>query len=360
MVLVFSIPWFSNNLNITDLTADETKPINARDRIFAAHILCAKKDEEAVNAALGNTYCKVRKASWAVGEYPEGRNMQYVPIKMTGNIAHTPKWFRKLQKNRITHKWSQERHHPIPFIGFSNIYQVLIAPNGDWFTLCQVIMSIKCRDYFISPMFIAVNISHTGDVVITCDIDMKSEAEALLSHFGIYLALIFGSVVWEAFTARYKMKMDAFQFCHIKQCAVELDSLTIDSTKSTDLDFTKIEFSEDLLILPNEILFNPKNQFTLHVCLDVNGLHGNENGDSGTIRSNWSDATLGTFKTAPSEPLNYLIPRSITTSVLSTAPTTISNDNNNSKDDAPMLQSPVSTTSTEVALSSRSEGSGNN
>ena len=147
-------------------------------------------------------------------------------------------------------------------------------------------MSTKCRDDFISPIFIAVNVSPTGDVVITFDIDMKSEAEALLSHFGIYLALIFGSVVWEAFTARYKMKMDAFQFCHIKQCAVELDSLTIDSTKSTDLDFTKIEFSEDLLILPNEILFNPKNQFTLHVCLDVNGLHGNENGDSGTIRSN--------------------------------------------------------------------------
>ena len=56
-------------------------------------------------------------------------------------------------------------------------------------------MSIKCRDVFISPMFIAVDVSPTGDVVITCDFDMKSEAEALLSHFGIYLALIFCSVV---------------------------------------------------------------------------------------------------------------------------------------------------------------------
>ena len=120
---------------------------------------------------------------------------------MTDNIAYTPKRSRKLQKNRITHKWSQERHHSIQFIGFSNIYQVLTAPNGDQFTLCQVIMSIKCRDDFISPMFIAVNVSPTGDVVIICDIDMKSEAEALLLHFGIYLALIFDSVVWEAFTA---------------------------------------------------------------------------------------------------------------------------------------------------------------
>ena len=218
-------------------------------------------------------------------------------------------------------------------------------------------MSTKCRDDFISPIFIAVNVSPTGDVVITFDIDMKSEAEALLSHFGIYLALIFGSVVWEAFTARYKKKMDAFQFCHIKQCAVELDNWTIGSTESTDLDFTRMGFTEDLQILPKEILFDPKNQFTLHVCPDVNGLLSDENGDSGTIRSYCSDATLGTFKTAPSEPINYLISLSITTSVPSTAPTTISNDNNTSKDNAPILQSPASTTSTEVALSSRSEGS---
>ena len=80
------------------------------------------------------------------------------------------------------------------FTGFSNIYQVLTAPNGAKFTRCQVIMSIKCRDDFITPMFVAVDLSTTGEVVITCDIGMKSKAEALLSHFGIYLAYIFGSV----------------------------------------------------------------------------------------------------------------------------------------------------------------------
>ena len=142
--------------------------------------------------------------------------MKYVPFKMTGNITHPPKRFRQLQKNRMTHKWYQTRHHPIPFIGFSNIYQVLTAPNGAQFTLCQVIMSIKCRDDFITPMFVAVDVSTTGDVVIICDIGMKSEAEALLLHFGIYLAYIFGSVVWEAFTVGYKMKMDGFQFCPVK------------------------------------------------------------------------------------------------------------------------------------------------
>ena len=87
------------------------------------------------------------------------------------------------------------------------------------------------------------------------------------------------------------------------------------------------------------------------------GVLKDKNGDSGTITSNYSDATLGTFRTAPSEPINYLIPHSITTSISPTAPTTISNNNNTRKDDAPMLQSPASTTSTEVALSSRLEES---
>ena len=121
--------------------------------------------------------------------------MKYVPLNMTGNIALTPKRSKKLQKNRITHKWSQERQHPIKFIGFTNVYQPLTAPNGDSFSPCQVIMSVKCKDDYISPIFIAVDVSPTDEVVIYCDIDMKDEAEALLSHFGIYLALIFGSVV---------------------------------------------------------------------------------------------------------------------------------------------------------------------
>ena len=181
--------------------------------------------------------------------------MKYVTLKMTGNIALTPKRSKKLQKNRITHKWSQERHHPIQFIGFSNIYQVLIAPNGDRFSLCQVIMSVKCKDDFISPMFIAVDVSPTGDVIITCDIDMKDKAEALLSHFGIYIALIFGSVVWEVFTAQYKMRIDMFQYCPLKKRVVELDNSTINSTKSSDLDFTRMGFSEDLLTIPKDISF---------------------------------------------------------------------------------------------------------
>ena len=207
-------------------------------------------------------------------------------------------------------------------------------------------------------MFVAVDVSPKGDVVIICDIDMRSEAEALLSHFGIYLAHIFGSVVWEAFTVGYKIKMEAFQFCPIKDCAIELDNSTIDSNKSFDVEFARCGFTEDVLIFPKEIALDPGNQITLHLCPDINGLLGDKNGDSGTITSNCSDAILGTFKTAPSEPINYLIPRSTTPIVPPTAPPSIPNNNNKSKDDAPTtLQMPAPKPSNEDALSTRSEES---
>ena len=155
------------------------------------------------------------------------------------------------------------------------------------------------------------------------------------------------------------MRMDGFQYCPAKKRVVELDNSTIDLTKTTDLDFRRMGFSEDLLKIPDDILFDPRHQITLHVCPDVNGLLGDKNGDSGTITSHCSDATLGTFRTAPSEPINYLIPLTITTPPSPTAPTTTPTDNNNSKDDAPMPQLPATTPSIEEALSSRSEGSSN-
>ena len=79
---------------------------------------------------------------------------------------------------------------------------MLPALNGAEFTVCQVIMSTKFSDNLITPLLVAVDVSPERDVVIICDIDLNSEAEVLLSHFGIYLAYIFGTVVWEAFTVR--------------------------------------------------------------------------------------------------------------------------------------------------------------
>ena len=133
-----------------------------------------------------------------------------------------------------------------------------------------------------------------------------------------------------------------------------------------------------MLVIPKEIEFDLRHQITLHLCPDINGLLGNENGDSGTIRSNCSDATLAIFKIAPSDSIDYLILRPTTpiptpTTAKETptvrmidpndnadssmiAPPTIPNNTTNSKDNAPTtLQSLATLTSIEVALNIRSE-----
>ena len=57
-------------------------------------------------------------------------------------------------------------------------------------------MSIKLGVDYITPLFVAIDVSPEGKVVIICDISMKAEAEGILSHLGIYVALVLGSVVW--------------------------------------------------------------------------------------------------------------------------------------------------------------------
>ena len=110
------------------------------------------------------------------------------------------------------HQWYQQRHRPIPFWGFHNIYKVLTALNGAEFTICQVIMSTKCYHDLLTPLFVGIDVSPEGDVAIIYSIDLRVEAEALLSYFGIYAAVIFGSVIWEAFTGGYKVKMNGYQY----------------------------------------------------------------------------------------------------------------------------------------------------
>ena len=97
----------------------------------------------------------------------------------------------------------------------------------------------------------------------------------------------------------YKIKVDAYQFYPVKNCAMELDNSTIDSNKNVDHEFTRCGFTDDVLVIPPEIALDLKHQITLHLYPGINGLLGDKNGDSGTITSNCSGATLGTFKTAP-------------------------------------------------------------
>ena len=151
--------------------------------------------------------------------------------------------------------------------GFNNVYRVLAAPNGHEFTICQVIMSTKCSYDLITPLFLGVDVSSEGDVVIICSIDLKIEAESLLSHFGLYVAVIFGSVVWEAFTMEYKLKMDCYQYCPRKNCAVEIDNSTIDSDESVDREFAKCGFTDDVLVIPVEVEFDLPHQFTFTSAL---------------------------------------------------------------------------------------------
>ena len=82
-------------------------------------------------------------------------------------------------------------------------------------------MSIKLGVDYITPLFVAIDMSMEGEVVIICDISMKAEAEGILSHLGIYIALVFGSVAWEAFTVSYKASMEPYQYCPIRCCAIE-------------------------------------------------------------------------------------------------------------------------------------------
>ena len=79
------------------------------------------------------------------------------------------------------HQWYQQRHHTIKFLSFHNIYKVLTAPNGAEFTICRVILSTKRSDDLITPLFVGIDVSPEGDVVIICDIDLRIEAEALLA-----------------------------------------------------------------------------------------------------------------------------------------------------------------------------------
>ena len=103
-------------------------------------------------------------------------------------------------------KWPLSQHHSIPFWDVDNIYKILTALNVTKFTICQVDMSIKLTEYLITPLFITVKVSSESDVVVVCNIIMKEEAEGLLSYFGIYVEVIFSSVVWEAVIVLHRKK----------------------------------------------------------------------------------------------------------------------------------------------------------
>ena len=84
-------------------------------------------------------------------------------------------------------------------------------------------MSIKLIEDLITPLFVGVNVLPEGDVVMIYNISMKEEAETLVSHFGIYAAVIFGYVVWEAL------------LCCIKQVWIHSSIVPIETAPSKEI-----------------------------------------------------------------------------------------------------------------------------
>ena len=129
---------------------------------------------------------------------------------------------------------------------------------------------------------------------------MKDEEKILLFHFGIYLEVEFGFVLWEAFTDLYSTSMDAFQYYPLKNCSIERTSVTgssiIVSDDNFDCDFTKWELTNNLQEVPNEIEFDLTYQVSLHISADICGIFGSIKRDYGTTRSNLSDATFTSSK----------------------------------------------------------------
>ena len=101
--------------------------------------------------------------------------------------------------------------------------------------------------------------------------------------------------------------METFQYCPLKNCAIERDASTIVSDASFDRDFAKCGFTNDLIEIPHKIEFDLTHQVSLHVCANICDIFGDVNGDSGTIRSNLSDATLATSQSVLPIPINYLV-----------------------------------------------------
>ena len=136
---------------------------------------------------------------------------------------------------------------------------------------------------------------------------MKTEAESLLAHSGIYLVQIFWSAIWKAFTTSYKLKMDEYQYCPHTCRAIEIDSSSIESSESLQEDFTRCGFADDVIEIRDDVHLDLAHQLTIHICCNIQGLLGDDNGDAATFNSGTSAATIATSKTAPPDPILYKI-----------------------------------------------------
>ena len=117
------------------------------------------------------------------------------------------------------------------------------------------------------------------------------------------------TVLWrEALTVTYKTSMEAFQYCPVKCCAVDISASTIASDNSFECDSSKCEFTDDQIEISHGIEFNLSNQFSLNVCANICDISGEVSGNFGTIRSNLSASTLATSQSILPKTAHYLTP----------------------------------------------------
>ena len=76
----------------------------------------------------------------------------------------------------------------------------------------------------------------------------------------------------------YKTSMEAFQYCPVRNCAIKRDTSTIASGESFNCKFAKCRFTDDLIEIPHKIEFDLVHQVSFHVCPNICGLLGDENG----------------------------------------------------------------------------------
>ena len=122
-----------------------------------------------------------------------------------------------------------------------------------------------------------------GNVIVTCNKSLREEAETLLSRLGIYLEVVFGSVVWDAFTDLYCLDMKDFQYCPLQKCAIEcvgpsdasMNSTIASNDSATSINqyFAKWGLHNDYDV-PPEIEFDLTNQVSLHIGADICGVLG--------------------------------------------------------------------------------------
>ena len=111
--------------------------------------------------------------------------------------------------------------------------------------------------------------------------------------------------------------MSSFVYCNTKQCAVEItankspstgSSIASDDSANLNSMLSRFGLEQQVENKDNwDVSFVLSQQVSLHISADCGGIRGDAAGDSGTVRTDCSTATLATTKAYLEPPINYLL-----------------------------------------------------